>query len=561
MMMKSWIKKSFVLGMSLSFLMPNLANALDATAVNGLLNMQSSLPLIKPGWANFILHKESLLKLYTLRGNQPIWVDANGAPNAMFDKLKQMLQSAERQGLNSSEYWTTDVEQALTNAKRNSRNAITLELVASEALIRYVMHLSSGRVDPEQIDTDIKFKRKEFTDYSQLNVAVSYGPESFVPSIDAFAPTHPRYYELLDIRRKLTAMKNSGSWEVLKSPGFALKLGVKDDPVIGKLRARFAQLGYSISQSGNKFDSEFDSVLRQFQQDSGMAIDGVIGTNSEVIEALNISIDGRIDRVDATLEKIRWLPKNIESRHIFVNLAATEFYLFDAGQTIFHFKTINGQAYRRTPSMKDSITFVNLNPYWTVPRSIAIKDKLRSLKEDSRYLEKNNMLLIDEGSDEVVDPASIDWDGMTARNFTYYIRQLPGPTNALGVVKFPLQNPWAIYLHDTNDHELFKQNKRHLSSGCVRLEDPIRFAAYLLQDQQGWSEEEIRAYTPAPKSTYIPGEVDKKIFLKKPMPVYFLYLTVEKGQNGLPRFIKDVYGQDERVIKAIKSNSNSGEVF
>jgi murein L,D-transpeptidase YcbB/YkuD len=219
--------------------------------------------------------------------------------------------------------------------------------------------------------------------------------------------------------------------------------------------------------------------------------------------------------------------------------------------------------------MRDAITYVNLNPYWVVPRSIAIKDKLPKLKEDSNYLKDHHMELMYEGTEKPVEPwvqAKINWKQMTPKDFNYYIRQLPGPDNALGVVKFPLQNPWAIYMHDTNEKDLFEESERHRSSGCVRLQQPLDLAAYLLRDKVDkfnnplWSLDQIRNYVPLYDS-YIPGEIDKKVTLTKPMPVYFIYLTAEESEDGSMRFIEDVYGQDTRVAKTIANKRNIGETF
>ncbi|KHD89383.1 MAG: hypothetical protein OM95_03155 [Bdellovibrio sp. ArHS] len=562
MKMMRILPKSFVLGMSLIAMAPQLTWAQSQPAyIQDQVTRARTNPIINPKWGSFLLRTDRLDKLYSVRGYQAIWVDSSGRPNNMALALKELLLNADKHGLNPSDYWDAQIEKGFQATTKNPAvQWITFELLVSEALVRYVTHLSTGRFDPELIDTDIKFKKKEFTEFAELNAAVSYGPGSLVANLDAFAPSHPRYKDLLSILATLKAQKSSGGWATINSPGFALKLGVTD-PVISQLRARFNQLGYAISNNGgNTFDSEFDSVLRKFQSANGLTSDGIIGTRSEVLRALNFTPGQRIAQVEANMEKLRWLPKNLETRHIFVNLATTEFRLFDDSGKVFHFNTVNGQAFRRTPSMRDQITFVNLNPYWTVPRSIAIRDKLPLLKQDPNYLRKHNMILIEEATDEQVDPSTIDWRSMTARNFVYYIRQLPGPENALGVVKFPLQNPWAIYMHDTNEKNLFGESKRHRSSGCVRLEQPLELAAYLLQDQPGWSLYDIQNYVPL-NDNYIPGEIDKKVTLKKPMPVYFLYLTVEKGEDGSMRFIDDVYGQDTRVSKAISNKRPGDEWF
>lgn len=564
-MLNNWIKKSFLLSLGVILISPQFASAYaESSIIQDMLKDVSIVQIIKPNWetgGNFVLHKDRLSKLYSLRGYQAIWIDSNGQPNEMTNKFIEIVSTADRHGLNPAEYWDNEMIRGYEGTKKNPAAWITFELMMTETLIRYVSHLSGGRIDPEQIDTDIKYKKKDFNEFADLNGAVSYGPQSMAVALELFAPTHPRYKDLMDVLVKLKSVKSQGGWVTLTSPGFILKKGV-NNPIIGQLRDRLNQLGYTVSNAGgNLFDQEMDDVVRRYQTLNGLTPDGIIGVRSEVLRNLNYTVAQRISQVEATMEKLRWLPKNIETRHIFVNLATTEFRLFDDSGRVFYFKTINGQPFRRTPSMRDAITFVNLNPYWTVPRSIAIKDKLPMLKQDPNYLQKHNMLLIDEQTDQVVDSTYIDWRSMTPRNFTYYIRQLPGPDNALGVVKFPLQNPWSIYMHDTNEKPLFGENKRHRSSGCVRLEYPLELAAYLLQDQPGWTIDDIKAYVPVDGSTYIPGEVDKKVYLKKSMPVYFTYLTVEKAEDGAMRFLDDVYGQDLRVIKAVQNKKAVGELF
>lgn len=561
MALKKWVKSSFIMGMSLTVLMPHLAFAHGEETIRSYVARDAVVPLIKPSWGQFVLHTESLNKLYTLRNHSAIWVDSNGHPNAMAETLKNYLLTAGRHGLEVSDYWDENVEMLYKAAQANPKNWITFELAASEAMIRYAQHLSNGRFDPQAIDVDIKFAAKTFSAYNQLDAAVSYGATSLASNLEAFAPRHPRYRDLMDILASYK--KGNGSWTEIQSPSVALKLNVKD-PTVVQIRERLRVLGYVISSTGGDlFDAEFDTVIRKFQKANGLTVDGIIGTkNSEVLRALNSSPAQRISQIAVNMEKLRWIPQDVETRHVFVNLATTEFFAYDEGGEVFHFNTVNGSPVRRTPLMKDSIRFVNLNPYWTVPRSIAIKDKLPLLMKDMEYLARNGYELVDERTDKVVLPYLLDWRNINSKNFPYYIRQLPGVNNALGVVKFPLTNPWAIYLHDTNDKDLLKESRRHRSSGCVRLEYPLEFAAYLLQDQPEWNMNAISNFVPTRGQRTVERERwDKSVHLKKPMPVYLMYQTVEKDKDGGVRFINDVYGLDLRIKKAIANKKAQGELF
>lgn len=553
------IRKSLVLGIGASFLLPLTSHAMGEDLIRNYVTRQVAVPLIKPSWGNFIIHTEPLSKLYAQRNYSAIWVNDSGVPNEMLQSLRATFAVADRHGLNPKDYWDSEMETLFEKVSRNSQNWITFELATTEALIRYVTHLSTGRFDPELVDTDIKFKRKTFAEYKELAAALRAGPGGLQAALDVFAPTHTRYRDLMQILTQLREMKTKGGWEAITLANGFLKKGANDLAIM-QVRQRLNQMGYPVSLAGGTlFDDELETVVRDYQAANGLTVDGAIGPK-EFVRSMNYTVGQRITQVEVSMEKLRWLPKNLEARHIFVNLATTEFRLFDETGLVFHFKTVNGQPFRRTPSMRDSITFVDLNPTWTVPHSIAIRDKIEKIKKDVRYLEKHNMNLIDAGTDEVVDPLTVDWSSVTARNFPYYIRQNPGPDNALGVVKFPLQNPWAIYLHDTNEKNLFAESNRHLSSGCVRLEQPLELAAYLLRDQPAWSLDAIKAFVPL-----LPGqqavELSKKVFLKKSMPVYFMYLSVEKTETGAIRFVDDEYGQDLRLSRAVANKRVNGELF
>ncbi|MFM6927881.1 MAG: L,D-transpeptidase family protein, partial [Bdellovibrio sp.] len=191
--------------------------------------------------------------------------------------------------------------------------------------------------------------------------------------------------------------------------------------------------------------------------------------------------------------------------------------------------------------MRDYIQEVVLNPTWTVPDTLAIQDKWPMLKNDRRYLVNHKMVMTQNG--RVVDSTAINWNMQSAYDFDqnnpnrFIITQLPGYDNALGVVKFPLvKNDQAIYMHDTNERDLFNLGERHKSSGCIRLEEPLKLAEYLLQDQNDWSLSKIMqvvpsAIEPQPRKT-------KYVSLTKKMPVYLMYLTVERGTDGSIRFLR-----------------------
>lgn len=577
MSMKSLIKKTFLIGMSVMTLAPQFAAAHLETQISGYLNKDlEDIPVIIVRGSNFYLHKSNLISMYQNRGYSAIWVDASGRPNAMAAAVRDALkQGATLNGLNPDEYWDKIIER-IYESNKDGKLWPTFELAVSEAVIRYVTHLSSGRFDPMEIDTDIKIPKKNFTEYVELSqvlrsVESNVSAKALVSGLDRFAPSHLRYVDLKQLLAYFRGIQNAGGWSQIKLAKKSLRPG-NQDPAIPAIRGRLQSLGYAVPSTGDVYDAELKRVIEDVQGVNGMGVDGVIG--NEVMNFLNTTVADRVFQLEVNMEKVRWLPKAMESRHVFVNLATTEFQFFDEGRKIMHFKTINGQSYRRTPVLRNMLSFVELNPTWTAPESIIFKDKINTLrgKDGMEYLRKHRMRLIRKSDGKEVIPSAELLQSLSRSNFPYLLRQDPWRKNALGSIKFPLPNEWSIYLHHTDNPDLFDESKRHLSSGCVRLEDPFTFAEYILrnnvavkstQTDDYWPKDKLESFVPPEKSEdYVDRTVwEKRIHLKVPVPVYLMYLTVDRAQDGAVRFVKDVYGQDERVAKTMKAVRHGNELF
>lgn len=579
MSMKSLVKKSFLIGMSMITLAPQFASAAFESQINYYLNREDTkdIPFMFVRGSNFYLHKTTLNALYERRGFSAIWVDANGRPNAMAVAVKDALkQGALLNGLNPDDYWDKIVE-SIYVSNADGKFGPTFELAVSEAVIRYVTHLSSGRFDPMEIDTDIKIPKKKFTEFAELNqvlrsVESNISSKALVVGLDKFAPTHLRYVDLKQLLAYFREIQKAGGWSQINLAKKSLRLG-NEDAAIPAIRGRLQSLGYAVSSTGKIYDAELKRVIEDVQGVNGMSVDGVIG--NEVMTFLNTTVADRVFQLEVNMEKVRWLPKTMEPRHVFVNLATTEFQFFDENRKVMHFKTINGQNYRRTPVLRNMLSFVELNPTWTAPESIIFKDKINTLRSGQGgldYLQKHRMRLIRKSDGKEVTPSVELMQSLSRSNFPYLLRQDPWRKNALGSIKFPLPNEWSIYLHHTDDPDLFNESKRHISSGCVRLEDPFTFAEYILRDnvavkstQQDdyWPKDKLESFVPPVKSAdYVAREDwEKRIHLKVPVPVYLMYLTVDRAKDGAVRFVKDVYGQDERVAKTMKAVRHGNELF
>ncbi|MFW5686998.1 MAG: L,D-transpeptidase family protein, partial [Halanaerobium sp.] len=301
-----------------------------------------------------------------------------------------------------------------------------------------------------------------------------------------------------------------------------------------------------LNRANLKADDYFNDTVKQavvrFQLDHGLNADGVVG--DKTLAALNISRDQRIKQLIINMERWRWLPEDLGSRYIYVNIADYNLKLFEDNQLKMEMKTIVGQEQRSTPVFSDSIKYLVLNPYWYVPESIAVKDKLPEIKEDVDYLSENDYTLFKYNGDnklEKIDPEDVDWDEVDEDNFNYLLRQNPGDNNALGRVKFMFPNKFSIYLLDTPGRNLFSETARSFSSGCIRIEKPVDLAEYLLSDQEKWDRESIEEEMKKDK--------EKTVYLKNPIKIYLQYNTAWVDSIGNLNFREDIYDRDQKLIE------------
>lgn len=479
---------------------------------------------------------DAIHKLYHISGYQLFWVDQNQkTPQAL--ALKEALLKSYEHGFDTQIYWTEQVEKLFQNL--NERNSLTFEILMSDLYVRYATHLSRGQIqDPDLIDEDIKMQSKEFKDYQKL-VDLLKDPSQLSVQLDSLAPQVHQYKNL---KNWLTRM-SSFQWGAFQSPSGDIKPG-QSHVMIPEIKKRLNDLGYAVSNQSAVFDPELETALRKFQ--SMNSLPSSKNLNSRFYALIGPDIESRKNQIIANMEKLRWFPRNWESRHVFVNLAFQEASVVENQNHVLSMRTVNGRPTRRTPTLIDEIRFVNPYPTWGVPWSIAVKDKLSSLKRNPQEI-INQKIEIFDSNNQIVSPYSVDWSQVTRNRFPYRMVQTPGPHNALGLVKFPLTNPWAIYLHDTNEPQKLKDASRLYSSGCVRLEKPWELAEYILKDQPGMSKERMLT------SQYR----TKNIFTRRPLPVYFIYLTVEQASSGEIRFAQDYYGQDLRLLELFKSRSSN----
>jgi murein L,D-transpeptidase YcbB/YkuD len=250
-------------------------------------------------------------------------------------------------------------------------------------------------------------------------------------------------------------------------------------------------------------------------------------------------------KIVVNMERWRWLPRELGDPHVMVNAAAFSMVTIAGGKTIDRRRVIVGEEFHKTPMFSHAIETAEFNPTWTISRNIAGKEILPKLRRDPAYLEKKGYVIHTswEADAPRMNPASVDWESVNAKDFPFRIVQPAGPDNVLGVVKFLFPNRFNVYLHDTSSRELFDQKDRALSHGCIRVEKPLEFADLLFGLDRSLKPDQIRSVVKSGKTT--------QARFKRPVPVHLAYFTLWFGDDGKMASYSDIYGRDTVVAKIL----------
>lgn len=485
-------------------------------------------------------------------GPVPLWVHDNGfLPRA--HELAALVGAADSLGLEPNDYATAAVRQKM-NAASSAGPARATALAAAElrltaSFVALLDDLLTGRVNPRSVERGWHIATNRSVAAERILSAVGV-VRSGKPIGSVLAELRPDYGVYSGLVRGLVryrAIAAAGGWPQLPESR-ALRLG-DSSAAVRPLRARLAAEDYLPSTSGaDVFDGQVAAALAEFQRRHGLPIDSVLGPLTR--GALNVRVARRIEQIDANLERLRWLPADLGSRFIVVNIPAFSLYGYVGGERVLTMRVVVGDELvsRRTPIFADTMEYVEFAPYWNVPRSIAVNEILPKVRRDRGYLTRNGFQLLRGWGDDApaVDPATLSDAALFSSR--YRVRQLPGANNALGRVKFMFPNDYNIYLHDTPAKLLFDEANRAHSHGCVRVADPRALAEFVLHDRGDWPGDRIRAALEAGRRT--------RATVRPGVPVYLVYLTAFMREDAVA-FRDDIYGRDDALIRALRQSARA----
>ncbi len=417
-----------------------------------------------------------------------------------------------------------------------------LEVAMSKSYLSYARDIQTGMFVPKSLDEGIAREAPVRDRKLYLSELQNAEPQRY---ITALAPRTPEYLRLMKEKMRLERVIPAGGWGS-KVNAKKLKPGDKGVAVVA-LRNRLIALGYMDRSASRKFDSSVQKAVQAFQIDHGLESDGVAGTTT--IAEINRSPEYRLKSVIVAMERERWLNKDRGARHVLVNLTDFHARIVDDGKVTYKTRSVVGknQSDRRSPEFSDTMEHMIINPTWNVPRSIATKEYLPMLKRNPNAV---SYLRLTDSRGRVVNRGNVDFTQYSAKTFPFDIKQPPGNSNALGLVKFMFPNRHNIYLHDTPSKSLFARESRAFSHGCIRVQNPFNFAYALLAVQRDDPKQYFHKILKTGRET----QVD----LVKNIPVHIIYRTAFTNAKGPVQYRRDVYGRDAKIWKAM---ANEGVVL
>lgn len=466
------------------------------------------------------------LRVDTGAGQRQVWA-ADSRRQAL-----RLLEQAGEHGLLAADY---RLASPLPAPGASPEQLARFDADLSRAMLRFLAELHGGRVKPDFSLFIEGLAPSRFDPVDTLHQALRSGRLA-----DAVAAAEPRIAPYARVKRSLREYRRLAQ----AHPQLAAPAG---DAELRRRLVLLGDLAPDAAAADDPADPGLQDGIRRFQLRHGLIEDGVAGPAT--MAALAVPLERRVRQLELTLERLRWIPPLPPGPLIVVNVPAFRLWAFDtrsgpqdaALAPQLEMRVIVGSAVRTpTPLFIGQLRHLEFNPYWNVPRSIALGEIVPKLARDPDYLRKHDMELV-AGDGRAASGAGADLAGLRAG--TVRVRQRPGARNVLGAVKFAMPNPMNIYLHSTSARELFGRARRDLSHGCIRLEKPDELAEFVLRGQAGWERARVQAaLQPGPTRT---------VRLATPVPVVLSYATAVADRDGRTLFAEDIYGRDRKLARAL----------
>jgi murein L,D-transpeptidase YcbB/YkuD len=497
-------------------------------------------------WPDFSDYQADVRQFYDADGYALAW-SRNGQPTSQAQDLIEILQHADSHGLRNEDYDGPRWKKRIEELAQSYGNQVHFDVALTVSVMRYVSDLRVGRVNPRhfKFNLDIEPKKYDLPEFLAAKLVNSVSVKDALADIEPPFAGYKRTLEALD---RYLELSSEDDGETLPLPPKTVEPGGSYDgtPRLVRLLRLLGDLLADASRSGgsNLYDGDLVDAVKHFQQRHGLAPDGRIG--AQTITAMNVPLAIRVQQLRLTLERWRWVPYEFTSPPIVVNIPEFRLRAYGSdGKVALGMNVIVGKAYRHeTPVFERDMKYIVFRPYWNVPRSIQRSEIVPAIRRNRNYIaQKNYEVITSQGT--VVTSGVISDDVLTQlETGKLLVRQKPGPSNALGLVKLMFPNEYNVYLHSTPAPQLFSQARRDFSHGCIRVEEPAELVEWVLRHKPEWTLERVQAAMQS-------GPDNSHVNLNTPVPVLILYGTAIVDEQNVVHFFHDLYGYDASLEKIL----------
>jgi len=500
-------------------------------------------------WPTFANYQKEAKEFYDAASGTLPWID-QGRPTAQARAIIRSLENAAEKGLRPEDYDGPQWDERLAKFEQPTAvpesELVKFDLALTVSVMRYISDLHIGRVNPRlfHFGLDIDHQQIDLSDFLRQKLVGAADVDAILETVE---PPFPIYRRTQDALKKYMELARLDDGELLPVSSRAIKPGDSYGGVT-RLAKLLALLGDLPAEQGEargegNYQGALVDAVKHFQRRHGLEPNGIL--DAPTLKNLNTPLSRRVTQLQLAMERMRWLPHEFARPPIVVNIP--EFRLYAVNEkylTVFTMKVVVGKAFgHQTPVFANEIRSVIFRPYWNVPQSILEAELIPELMKNPSYLSENSYEIVDKDERVVSEgPVSKEVEALLLAG-KLSVRQIPGPQNALGLVKFEFPNQYDVYMHGTPAKELFSRSRRDFSHGCIRVEDPVKLASWVLQGMPEWTEESIRAA--------MNGETTMEVKLEKPIPVLIFYSTAVVLEGEEPHFFGDIYGLDAELERAL----------
>lgn len=498
-------------------------------------------------WPNFAPYRTEFAKVY--EKSDLLWIQ-NGRIRPQGLGVIELLKNANAKGLEPEDYDGPRWAGRLAKLGQNppEKELVSFDTALTVSVMRYIRAVHVGRVNPKefQFQLDVGDGLANLAEFIQSRVANASDPAAEIQKLEPPFPGYRKLLALLPVYEEYARQDDGEKLQVATKT-------VRPGQPYGSLRrlGRFLQLigdippGAKLDPSPTIYEGALVDGVKHYQSRHGENPTGWL--DARTISELNTPAPARIRQIRLTLERWRWIPHSFAEPPVVVNVPEYRLRAMNADGTVAFYKNvIVGKAYHhRSPIFEKEIQYVVFRPYWEVTPSIERNEIVPHIQKDPGYIAEHNFEVVTTKGEVVTDNAASPevLDGIKSGRLL--VRQKPGPMNSLGLVKIIFPNPENVYLHGTDVPQLFTQDVRDLSHGCIRVEQPAELVAWVLRNNSGWDLERVKATMDGEKNNV-------QVNLARRIPVLIVYGTAAVNEENQIRFFDDIYGYDAELEKALE---------